>query len=123
GGGRQKDARPLEYVGEQLMRGLLGKALEGLTAQERLDLFPAQGLAGWARRFGLGGSQAQERTQWLIDRLARPVALPFQSGGVRRACDEAGVEPEVACDLALGHIDDTEAHNTAGLMRRHILEG
>src|SRR2546429_9922932 len=26
GGGRQKDARPLEYVGEQLLRGLLGKA-------------------------------------------------------------------------------------------------
>jgi hypothetical protein len=123
GGGRQKDARPLEYVGEQLMRGLLGKALAGLTAQERLDLFPAQGLAGWARRFGLGGSQAQERTQWLIDRLARPVALPFQPGGVRRACEEAGIDAQTACDLAIGHIDQTEPHNTAGLMRRHILEG
>src|SRR5438270_11709738 len=84
GGGRQKSARPLEYVGEELVRGLLGKALAGLTPQQRLDLFPAPGLAGWARRLGLGGSQAQERTQWLADRLARPVALPFQAGGVRR---------------------------------------
>jgi hypothetical protein len=123
GGGRQKDARPLEYVGEQLLRGLLVKALSGLTPEERLDLFPAPGLVGWARRFGLGGSQAQERTQWLIDRLARPVPLPFQAGGVRRACEEAGLSAEVACDLALAFIDDSEAHNTAGLMRRHILAG
>ncbi len=123
GGGRQKDARPLEFIGEQLVRGLLGKALSGLSAQERLDLFPAPGLAGWARRFGLGGSQAQERTQWLTDRLARPCTLPFQAGGVRRACEEAGVEPARACELAVAHIDQNETHNTAGLMRRHILEG
>jgi len=123
GGGRQKDARPLEFIGEQLLRGLLGKALDGLTPQERLELFPAAGLARWAQRFGLGGSQAQERTQWLIDRLARPAALPFQSGGVRRACEEAGLSAETACDLAVGYIDFSEAHNTAGLMRRHILIG
>ena len=29
GGGKQKGARPLEFVGEQLVRGLLGKALAG----------------------------------------------------------------------------------------------
>jgi hypothetical protein len=123
GGGRQKDARPLEFVGEQLVRGLLGKALTALAPPERLDLFPAPGLAGWARRFGLGGSQAQERTQWLIDRLARPCTLPFQAGGVRRACDEAGIDLNKACDLVVAHIDQTEAHNTAGLMRRQILTG
>ena len=123
GGGRQKDARPLEFVGEGLVRGLLGKALAKLSPQERLDLFPAAGLAGWARRFGLGGAQASERTQWLTDRLSRPCTLPFQAGGVRRACEEAGVAPEKACELAVAHIDGTEAHNTAGLMRRHILTG
>ncbi len=123
GGGRQKDARPLEFVGEQVVRGLLGKALDGLTAQERLDLFPASGLAKWARRFGLGASQAQERTQWLIDRLARTVALPFQTGGVRRACEEAGIDAETVCDLTIGFIDYTESHDTAGVMRRHILSG
>ena len=45
GGGRQKDARPLEFVGEQLVRGMLAKAITGLPAQERLELFPAPGLA------------------------------------------------------------------------------
>jgi hypothetical protein len=123
GGGRQKDARPLEFVGEQLVRGLLGKALTALAPAERLDLFPAPGLAGWARRFGLGGSQAQERTQWLIDRLARPCTLPFQAGGVRRACEEASLDSGKACELVVAHIDQTEAHNTAGLMRRQILTG
>src|SRR5437660_982521 len=50
GGGRQKDARPLEYVGERLVRGLLGQALAALTPEQRLDLFPAPGLVRWARR-------------------------------------------------------------------------
>src|SRR5258708_7623309 len=78
GGGKQKDARPLEYVGEHLVRGLLAKTLAVLTTEQRMDLFPAPGFARWARRFGLGGGQAQERTQWLIDVLSRPCPLPFQ---------------------------------------------
>src|SRR5260370_15789668 len=76
GGGRQKNARPIEYVGELLLRRLLGAALAGLTPGQRLDLFPAPGLGRWARRLGLGGSQAQERTPYLIDALQRPVPLP-----------------------------------------------
>ena len=51
GGGKQRGARPLEYVGEELVRGLLGRAVEAMSAEERLELFPAPGL-GWARRFG-----------------------------------------------------------------------
>src|SRR6187549_2985222 len=39
GGGKQKNTRPLEYIGEQLVRGLLGSALTELTPAERLDLF------------------------------------------------------------------------------------
>src|SRR5690349_9955239 len=61
GGGRQKNTRPLEYISEQLVRGLFREALVALSPAERLALFPAPGLAGWARRLGLGGSQAQER--------------------------------------------------------------
>src|SRR5436309_12434833 len=66
GGGRQKNARPLEYVGEQLVRGLLGAALDRLTPEEKLELFPAPGLGPLGRWLRLGGSQALERTQWLI---------------------------------------------------------
>ncbi|HTU19738.1 MAG TPA: hypothetical protein VMG10_16875 [Gemmataceae bacterium] len=123
GGGKQKNTRPLEYIGEQLVRNLLRDALLQLSAAERLDLFPAPGLGRWARRLGLGGSQAQERTQWLIDCLTRPCPLPFQAGGVLRACGEAGIETAKAFELVCAHILRTEKHDTAGLMRRHILDG
>jgi len=118
GGGKQKGTRPLEFVGEALTGRLLGAALEGLKPQQRLDLFPAPGLGRWARRLGLGASQAQERTQWLIDSLARP-------GGdaVGRVCAEAGVDPERACDLVCEHVERTEGYDTAGLMRLHIHQG
>src|SRR5438270_7007779 len=72
GGGKQKGSRPLEFVGEELVRRLFHTALSALTPEQQLDLFPAPGLGRWARRFGLGTGQAQERTQWLIDNLAVP---------------------------------------------------
>src|SRR6266851_553651 len=99
GGGKQKNTRPLEYVGEQLVRGLLGSALEAMPASQRLELFPAPALGRWARRLGLGASQAMERAQWLLDSLARPPALPFQAGAILRACTEAGVEPARAFEI------------------------
>src|SRR2546423_4661896 len=61
GGGKQKDLRPLEYVGDQVVRALFGAALVALTPAERLELFPAPGLGRWARKLGLGTSQALER--------------------------------------------------------------
>jgi hypothetical protein len=123
GGGKQKNTRPLEYVGEQVTRHLLGAALEALSPAEKLDLFPAPALGRWARKLGLGTTQALERVQWLIDSLARPVPLPFQSGAIKRACDEAALEVGKALDLVVDHISRTEPHNTSGLMRRNILEG
>lgn len=123
GGGKQKNTRPLEYIGEQLVRILLRDALTNLSAAERLDLFPAPGLGRWARRLGLGSSQAQERTQWLIDSLTRPCPPPFQAGGILRACGEAGIEAVKAFELVCAHISHIEKHDTAGLMRRHILDG
>ncbi|HEV3262495.1 MAG TPA: hypothetical protein VG013_36925, partial [Gemmataceae bacterium] len=118
GGGKQKGSRPLEFVGEALTGRLLRAALEALRPQQRLDLFPAPGLGRWARRLGLGASQAQERAQWLIDNLARP-----GGPGVGRVCAEAGVEPERACDLVCEHVERSEGYDTAGLMRLHIHQG
>ncbi len=123
GGGKQKNSRPLEYIGEQLVRSLLRDALKNLSAAERLELFPTPGLGRWARRLGLGGSQAQERTQWLIDGLTRPSPQPFHPGGILRACSEAGIETAKAFELVCAHIVKIEKHDTAGLMRRHILDG
>jgi hypothetical protein len=129
GGGKQKGARPLEFVSEELCRRLLHQALSGLNREDQLALFPAPGLVRWVQRLGLGTSQAQERTQWLIDNLARPVGQgPMHAGlsrvaQVRRICSEGSLEAERACELVCGHIERTEAHNTAGLMRRHIHQG
>src|SRR5437773_10434789 len=43
GGGRQKGVRPLDFVGDELARRLLGRALGEMPAAERPALFPAQG--------------------------------------------------------------------------------
>jgi hypothetical protein len=123
GGGRQKGVRPLEHVGEQLVRRLLAKALGELGQADRLELFPAPGLGKWARKIGLGVTQAQERVQWLLDTLAghdnglRPALT------VKRAAAEAGLDCEKACELIYFHVEKTEPHNAAGLMRRAIYQG
>jgi hypothetical protein len=122
GGGKQKGNRPLEFVGEALVHRLLHRALGGLPAEQRLDLFPAPGLGRWTRKLGLGSSQAQERTQWLLDTLARPGAAAT-AGTLRRACTEVSLSPERACDFVCTYVERTEPHNTAGLMRRHIGQG
>jgi hypothetical protein len=122
GGGKQKGLRPIEYVGEALLQQQLGAALGELTSAQRLDLFPAPAIGRWARRLGLGGSQAQERTQWLIDALNRR-NTSVTAGGIRRACDESGVAVAKACEIVCTWIERAAAHNTAGLMRRHILQG
>ena len=122
GGGKQKNVRPLEYVGEQMMRVQLAAALKALPAAQRLELFPAPGL-GWARRFGFGGTQAQERTQWLIDSCrgrhisrSRPAA---SAAPVRKRTLDLSAPAALVCD----HIERTEPRSTGGLMRRHILQG
>jgi hypothetical protein len=118
GGGKQKGTRPLQFVGEELGRRLLHRALAGLPRDQQMSLFPAPGLGRWARRLGLGSAQAQERTQWLIDALSRGGAP-----SLRQACAECSLEPARACDLVCQHIETSENRDTAGLMRRHIHQG
>jgi hypothetical protein len=124
GGGKQKGTRPLTFVGEELVCRLLHRALTDLTPAQRLELFPPAGLGRWAQRLGLGTSQAQERTQWLLDNLGGGDQIePRPADPVRRVCEEAGVELESACDLICDHVERTEPRNTAGLMRRSIYQG
>jgi hypothetical protein len=123
GGGKQKNTRPLEYIGEELVRTAIWDALQTLSPAQRLDLFPPGGLGRLVKHFGLGAGQAQERCQWLADTLSRPFALPFQPGAVRRACAEVNLPAERACEMVCEHVEHSEVHSTAGLMRRHILTG
>src|SRR5262249_8243583 len=84
--------------------------------------FPAPGLGRWGRRLGLGASQAQERTQWLLDSLARAGGVG-PGGSLRRVCAEVSLEPEQAGAAVDAFVERTEPHNTAGLMRRQIYQG
>ena len=123
GGGKQKGTRPLEYVSDQLVRRQLGLALRDLSPAEKVDLFPPPGLGRWARRLGLGNGQAAERAEWLIDNLSGYSNFARVPMPLLRAVQEAGLTPQKAFDLCVSHIARTESHNTAGLMRRHLLQG
>jgi hypothetical protein len=123
GGGQQRGVRPLEYVGEHLTRRLLAAALRELDAEQRLELFPPPGLGRWMRRLGLGNAQAQERCQWLIDHVTGYSTLSRSPMPVRQALVESGIGVESALELVDAYVERTEAHNTAGLMRRSIYQG
>src|SRR4051812_9979875 len=97
GGGRQRGVRPLDHVGEHVVRRLLANALSGLTNDQKMDLFPPPGLGRWTRKLGLGVGQAVERCQWLVGhvggdgQLGRgPVPVtpaPPQAGGAGGKAD------------------------------------
>ena len=123
GGGKQRNSRPLEYVGEQLIRMLLTRTLADLSSEERLDLFPPPGLGWIAKTFGLGSTQALERTQWLIDALSRPSQDAKSPGMVRKLCDEAGLTCYRAFELVCEYVDRTSGHDAAAMMRHAILQG
>jgi hypothetical protein len=119
GGGKQQGRRPLEYLSEELGRRVLLRALQALSREQQAELFPAPGLGKWMRMLGLGGNNS-DRVAWLIERLTRPAnrATPLKS-----LCAEVGLDAERTCVLVWQHLDRTETHNTAGLMRRHIYLG
>jgi len=125
GGGKQKGVRPLEFVGDELVRRLLSAALGALPPEERRDLFPLPGMGWWTRKLGLGATQAMERTQWLIEqlRIADCGLRNEKSRNLPSVIQEASLELPRACELICSHVERTEAHNTAGLMRRHIYQG
>ena len=123
GGGRQKGVRPLDYVGDQLVRRQLGVAIRELTDEEKVELFPPPGLGRWARRLGLGTQQARDRAEWLAENLSGYSNFARVPTPLPQALAEAGLTPQAAFDLLSAHIQKAESHNTAGVMRRHILQG
>jgi hypothetical protein len=122
-GGKQKGVRPLDYISEQLVRRVLGVALRELAPAEQVELFPPPGLGRWARRLGLGTSQARERAEWLAETLSGYSNFARMPTPIAQAIQDAGLTPQKAFDLLSAYVQKTEAHNTAGLMRRHIYQG
>jgi hypothetical protein len=99
GGGKQKGVRPLEYVSDQLVRRVLGVALRELAPAEKVELFPPPGLGRWARRLGLGTSQAQERADWLAENLSGYSNFARMPTPLSQALADAGLTPQKAFDL------------------------
>jgi hypothetical protein len=122
GGGKLKGRRPLEFISEELGCSLLLRAIRAMSPSEQMDLFPAPGLGKWMRKLGLGTSQNLERVQWLIEQLTRSGYNPAV-GPLRRVCAEVNLDADKTCELVWTHLDRTETHNTAGVMRRHIYHG
>ncbi len=131
-GGEQKGARPMEFVSEELGRRLVLKTLASLTKEQQLELFPGPALGKWARRLGLGTSQAQERTQWIMENLNTSFTqrngqgsahVNGIGGSLKRVLDECNLDKQRACDLVCEFIAANEPLNTTGLMRRHIYQG
>lgn len=123
GGGKQKGTRPLEYVGDQLVRRTLGVALRELSDEGRVELFPPPGLGRWARRLGLGTQQARERAEWLAENLSGYSNFARAPVPMGQALADSGLTPQKALDLVCAHVAKTEAHSAAGTMRRHVVQG
>jgi hypothetical protein len=123
GGGRQRGMRPLEFVGDELTRRILGKAIAELPAVEKSRLAPITGMSRWARVFGLGGLSGEERINDLLATLNNTTAGRTGAMRVQRLLTDAGIELPRAYEIALAYIQRTELHNTAGLMRKAIFQG
>ncbi len=123
GGGQQKGQRPLDYVGEQLVRRHLGKALRELTSEEKVDLFPPPGIGRWARKLGIGHAQAGERCEWLAEALAGVANVSRMPTPLPQALADAGLTPAKAYELLCAYVIKSETHNTHGHMRRAIYQG
>jgi hypothetical protein len=119
GGGKQNGQRPLVSIGEELGRRLLLRSIYATSQSEQMELFPAPGLGKWFRKLGLGSAQNLERVHWLVEQLARPAA----STPLRHLSAEVQLDADKTCELVWKHLDRTETHNTAGVMRRHIHHG
>jgi hypothetical protein len=123
GGGKQKGCRPMEYVGDQLVRRQLGLAVRDLQPADKVELFPPPGLGRWARRLGLGTTQASERAEWLIENLSGYANFARVPMPLTQALSGAGLSPQRAYELFTAYTARTEPHNAAGLIRRSVLNG
>ena len=125
GGGKQKGVRPLEYVGDQLVRRLLGAAPARPDRRtRRSNCSRRRASAGGRGGSGSAARRPQERAEWLVETLAGLRQLrPHADAAARRRSHEAGLHRRRRFDLLAAYVERTEAHNTAGLMRRHILPG
>ncbi len=123
GGARQGNARPLDFVGENLIRLKLIAALGKMSPKERQSLFPSGPLLGWLKMFGYSTSQSRERTEWLLEQLTRLGNLPYNQGALRKLCEQSGLGAEAVVRILECHSERTEGKSPSALMRRALVCG
>jgi hypothetical protein len=122
-GGKQKSVRPMEVVGQLLVRKNLAAALKEMSPDDKVELFPPPGIGKWARRLGLGATQATERADWLAEQLLGKAEFGRAPMPLMQALHEAGLPAERALEMLVKHASKSESRNTAGLMRQAIIAG
>jgi hypothetical protein len=123
GGARQRNTRPLDYVGENLIRLKLIGALTQMGPEERQELFPGTPLLGWLKVFGYSNTQSRERTEWLLEQLTRLGNLPYNQGALRKLCEQSGLGPDTVVRILESHAERTEGKSPSALMRRALVCG
>ncbi|MGL6072965.1 MAG: hypothetical protein ACRC8S_02265 [Fimbriiglobus sp.] len=123
GGGKQKSVRPMDVVGQLVVRKNLAAAIKGLSADEKVELFPPPGIGKWARRLGLGSTQATERADWLVEQLMGHAEFGRPPMPLGQALQEAGLPAERALEIISTYAKKSESRNTAGIMRQAIIDG
>ncbi len=123
GGARQRNTRPLDYVGENLIRLKLIGALTQMGPEERRELFPGTPLLGWLKVFGYSNTQSLERTEWLLEQLTRLGNLPYNKGALRKLCEQSGLGPDTVVRILESHAERTEGKSPSALMRRALVCG
>lgn len=123
GGARQRNTRPLDYVGENLIRLKLIAALKQMGSEERQELFPGTPLLGWLKVFGYSNTQSRERTEWLLEQLTRLGNLPYNQGALRKLCEQSGLGPDTVVRILESHAERTEGKSPSALMRRALVCG
>ncbi|MSR80104.1 MAG: hypothetical protein EXS11_05190 [Gemmataceae bacterium] len=123
GGARQGNARPLDFVGENLIRLKLIAALGKMGQKERQSLFPRGPFLGWLKMFGYSTSQSRERTEWLLEQLTRLGNLPYNQGALRKLCEQSGLGADAVVRILENHSERTEGKSPSALMRRALVCG
>ncbi len=123
GGARQRNTRPLDFVGENLIRLKLIAALNQMGPEERQDLFPGTPLLGLLKVFGYSNNQSRERTEWLLEQLTRLGNLPYNQGALRKLCEQSGLGPDTVVRILENHAERSEGKSPSALMRRALVCG
>jgi hypothetical protein len=111
--------RLLRAIAGRLTGRLLAESLRRLSPPQQIDLIPAAGFwQGVRMKFG-SAHLAQERVA-AVAKLIEIAAEEPEPAALRRACENAGVEPERALRVVTDHLCRTQSKNATDWFRKEL---